>query len=98
MREKEIYGLNLLQIICIDLFCFHSAEANGNHLSPDLFQLIWKKKSVPFIRPTEGGTSVLMSIITKIQSICSEYWAILLRDLNKLNININIYIILSNPI
>lgn len=46
MRGKEIYGLNLLQIICIDLFCFHSAEANGNHLSPDLSQLIWKKKNL----------------------------------------------------
>lgn len=40
----EIYELKLLQIIRIDLFCFHSTEANGNHLSPGLSQLIWKKK------------------------------------------------------
>lgn len=40
----EIYDLKLLQIICIDLFCFHSTEANGNHLSPGLSQMIWKKR------------------------------------------------------
>lgn len=45
--------MSLLQIICIDLFCFHSAEANGNHLSPDLSQWIWKT-TIPFIRPAEG--------------------------------------------